>query len=73
MKHICEDSERNAEYAQKKDDREAKQEDQKMNFATAVSKVPSFIRPPSFQQSVGKCIGEATTAELRKYVELIAT
>jgi hypothetical protein len=81
MNHMQQEAERTAnsteviaKMAQKRDARESQQEDQKMNFASKASKLPTFMRLPSAKVFFGgKSITEATTAELRKYYETIAS
>ena len=60
--------------AQKKEARDSHHEDQKMNFANQAARVPTFMRPPSAKVFFGgKTLTEATTTELRKYYETIAS
>jgi hypothetical protein len=81
MKHMQQHDVRSAQrdeltvqIAQRKEDRESKQEDQKMNFANQAAKLPQFMRPPPAKAWFGgKSITEVTTAELRKYFERIAS
>jgi hypothetical protein len=88
MKHMQQEAERNAnsnamnansnaliaQLAQKKEVRESHHEDQKMNFANQAARVAPFMRPPSAKIFFGgKTLTEATTTELRKYYETIAS
>jgi hypothetical protein len=67
-------SECNAEYAQRREDRESKQEDPKMNFSNQAAKLPPVMRPPTAKTFFGgKSITEVAMAELRKYFESIAS
>jgi hypothetical protein len=81
MNHMKQEAERSArrdelsfEIAQRKEDRESKQEGQKMNFTNLAAKVPQFMRqPPAKVFFGGESITDVTTAELRKYFERIAS
>jgi hypothetical protein len=67
-------AERSAQIAQRREDRESKQKDQVMNFASKASKLPQFMRPPPAKTFFGgRIVTEVTTAQLRKYFERIAS
>ena len=81
MSHMKQEAERSArrdelslEMAKRKEERESKQEANKLNFTNMAAKVPPFMRPlPAKQFFGGRSISEVTTAELRKYIEQIAS
>ena len=81
MSHMKQEAERSArrdelslEMAKRKEERESKQEANKLNFTNMAAKVPPFMRPlPAKQFFGGRNISEVTTADLRKYFEQIAS